>query len=65
MRRRSRGRGYTCIELAVTLGVVGSLIIVLTGVVVREVEKLYTRQTPSYAAAASAASSTSTLELAR
>lgn len=44
MRRRSRCRGYTCIELAVTLGVVGSLIIALTGVVVREVEKLYTRR---------------------
>ena len=47
MRRRSRCRGYTCIELAVTLGVVGSLIIVLTGVVVREVEKLYTRRSLS------------------
>ena len=44
MRRRSRCRGYTCIELPITLGVIGSLIIVLTGVVVREVEKLYTRQ---------------------
>jgi type II secretory pathway pseudopilin PulG len=44
MRRRSRCRGYTCIELAITLGVVGSLIIVLTGVVVREVEKLHTRR---------------------
>ncbi len=44
MRRRSRCRGYTCIELAIILGVVGSLIIVLTGVVVRELEKLYTRR---------------------
>ena len=44
MRGRSRCRGYTCIELAILLGVVGSLIIVLTGVVVREVERLYTRR---------------------
>ena len=44
MRRRSRCRGYTCIEFAIILGVLGSLIIVLTGVVVREVEKLYTRR---------------------
>ena len=44
MRRRSRCRGYTCIELAIILGVVGSLIIVLTGVVVREAEKLYTQR---------------------
>jgi type II secretory pathway pseudopilin PulG len=62
MRRRSRCRGYTCIELAVTLGVVGSLIIVLTGVVVREAEKLYTRRAPS---CASATSSTTTRELSR
>jgi len=47
MRRRSRCRGYTCIEFAITLGVLGSLIIVLTGVVVREVEKLYTRRSLS------------------
>jgi hypothetical protein len=44
MRARSRCRGYTCIEFAIILGVLGSLIIVLTGVVVREVEKLYTRR---------------------
>jgi type II secretory pathway pseudopilin PulG len=52
MRRRSRSRGYTCIELAVTLGVVGSLIIVLTGVVVREVETLYTRRSSDAGATA-------------
>ena len=62
MRRRSRCRGYTCIDLAVTLGVVGSLIIVLTGVVVREVEKLYTWRTPS---CASATAPTTTRELCR
>jgi Tfp pilus assembly protein PilW len=47
MRSRSRRRGYTCIELALVLGVIGSLIIVLTGVVVREVERLYTRRSGS------------------
>lgn len=48
MGRRSRRRGYTCIELAITLGVVGSLIIVLTGVVVREAERLtYRRRSTS------------------
>ena len=44
MRGRSRCRGYTCIELAILLGVVGSLIIVLTGIVVREAERLTMRR---------------------
>jgi hypothetical protein len=44
MRRRSRCRGYTCIELAIIVGVLGSLIIVLTGVVVREAERLTYRR---------------------
>jgi hypothetical protein len=33
-----------CIELALLLGVLGTLIIVLTAVVVREVDRLYTRR---------------------
>jgi len=36
-----------CFELAILLGVLGSLIIVLTAVVVREVDTLYTRHAAS------------------
>lgn len=38
MRNRSRCRGGTCVELAISIGVIGALIIVLTGIVVRKVE---------------------------
>jgi hypothetical protein len=39
MRNRSRCRGGTCIELAITIGAIGALIIVLTSMVARKLER--------------------------
>jgi hypothetical protein len=38
MRRRSRSRGTTCIEIAILLGIIGALIIFVAGMGLRKLE---------------------------